>query len=75
MMLPGVLMSRDKHIHPFLCQIADLGSQLNVAPLRDTARLLIRQLPADPKTSELFTSVCQLSGNADASADYKRCMK
>lgn len=59
MMLPGVLMSRDKRMHQFLCQLADLGSQLNVAPLRDTARLLIQQLPADPITSELFTSICQ----------------
>lgn len=69
MMLPGVLMARDKRIHPFLCQIADLGSQLNVAPLRDTARLLIRQLPADPKTSELFASICQSTGSVALSQE------
>lgn len=57
-MLPGVLMSRDKRINPFLCQLADLGSQLQNAQLRDAARNLIRQLPADPQAIErLVTSI------------------
>ena len=32
---------------PFLCSLADLGSQLGQAPLRDAARDLLRLLPAE----------------------------
>ena len=56
--LPGVLMSRDKRINPFLCQLADLGSQLQNAQLRDAARNLLRLLPADPLSVERIFSTC-----------------
>ena len=59
-MLPGVLMSRDKRINPFLCQLADLGSQLQHAQLRDAARNLLRQLPADPQAVERLVSASQI---------------
>lgn len=59
-MLPGVLMSRDKRINPFLCQLADLGSQLQHAQLRDAARNLLRQLPADPQAIERLVSASQV---------------
>ena len=62
--LPGVLMSRDKRINPFLCQLADLGSQLQHAQLRDAARNLLRLLPADPQATERILSACQIP-NAD----------
>ena len=59
-MLPGVLMSRDKRINPFLCQLADLGSQLLHAQLRDAARNLLRQLPADPQAIERLVAASQI---------------
>ena len=59
-MLPGVLMSRDKRINPFLCQLADLGSQLQHAQLRDAARNLLRQLPADPQAIERLVAASQI---------------
>lgn len=59
-MLPGVLMSRDKRINPFLCQLAELGSQLQHAQLRDAARNLLRQLPADPQAIERITVASQI---------------
>lgn len=59
-MLPGVLMSRDKRINPFLCQLADLGSQLQHAQLRDAARNLLRQLPADPQAIERLVVASQV---------------
>lgn len=59
-MLPGVLMSRDKRINPFLCQLADLGSQLANAQLRDAARNLLRQLPADPQAIERLVVASQI---------------
>ena len=59
-MLPGVLMSRDKKINPFLCQLADLGSQLQNAQLRDAARNLLRQLPADPQAIERLIAASQI---------------
>lgn len=59
-MLPGVLMSRDKRINPFLCQLADLGSQLQNAQLRDAARNLLRQLPADPQAIERLVVASQI---------------
>lgn len=64
-MLPGVLMSRDRKTNPFLCQLADLGSRLQHAQLRDAARNLIRLLPADPQTSERIFSACQMSSSSD----------
>ena len=59
-MLPGILMSRDKRINPFLCQLADLGSQLQHAQLRDAARNLLRQLPADPQAIERLVAASQI---------------
>ena len=72
-MLPGVLMSRDRKIHPFLCQLADLGSHLQYAPLRDAARNLLRLLPADPQAAERIFNAClapndQQTGNNPSNA-------
>ena len=59
-MLPGVIMSRDQRINPFLCQLADLGCQLQHAQLRDAARNLLRQMPADPLATDRILSACQV---------------
>lgn len=53
-------MSRDKRIHPFLCQLADMGSQLQNSQLRDAARNLLRQLPADPPSVERMVTALQI---------------
>ena len=71
-MLPGVLMSRDRKIHPFLCQLADLGSQLQHAPLRDAARNLLRILPPDPQAAERIFNACLASGDGQNSTNTRR---
>lgn len=65
-MLPGILMSRDRKIHPFLCQLADLGSRLQHAPLRDAARNLLRLLPADSQAGDRIFNACMASSDHHA---------
>ncbi|XP_011798106.1 PREDICTED: probable ubiquitin carboxyl-terminal hydrolase FAF-X [Colobus angolensis palliatus] len=43
--LPGVIMSLHPRYISFLWQVADLGSSLNMPPLRDGARVLMKLMP------------------------------
>jgi len=49
-------------LHPryiaFLWQIADLGSNLNMPPLRDGARILMKLMPPDSTTVEKLRAIC-----------------
>ncbi|TKC35683.1 hypothetical protein EI555_015952 [Monodon monoceros] len=63
--LIGQLNLKDKSImslHPryisFLWQVADLGSSLNMPPLRDGARVLMKLMPPDSTTIEKLRAIC-----------------
>ncbi|XP_052214421.1 probable ubiquitin carboxyl-terminal hydrolase FAF-X [Dreissena polymorpha] len=56
--LPGVLMSNNQRYALFLFQLSDLGCSLQVPKLRDTARILLKLMPADSATKESFKTVC-----------------
>ena len=45
-------------IQPFLCQLADLGSHLQYAPLRDATRGLLRLLSSDVPAADKIFSAC-----------------
>ncbi|GAB1302650.1 Ubiquitinyl hydrolase 1 [Apodemus speciosus] len=49
-------------LHPryisFLWQVADLGSSLNMPPLRDGARVLMKLMPPDSTTIEKLRAIC-----------------
>ncbi|KAM9576986.1 ubiquitin carboxyl-terminal hydrolase 9X isoform 6-T6 [Trichechus inunguis] len=56
--LPGVIMSLHPRYISFLWQVADLGSSLNMPPLRDGARVLMKLMPPDSTTIEKLRAVC-----------------
>ncbi|XP_052519968.1 probable ubiquitin carboxyl-terminal hydrolase FAF-X [Budorcas taxicolor] len=56
--LPGVIMSQHPRYISFLWQVADLGSNLNIPPLRDGARILMKLMPMDSTTVEKLRAVC-----------------
>ncbi|XP_057352255.1 probable ubiquitin carboxyl-terminal hydrolase FAF-X isoform X2 [Manis pentadactyla] len=56
--LPGVIMSLHPRYISFLWQVADLGSNLNVLPLRDGARVLMKLMPPDSITIGKLRTVC-----------------
>ncbi|KAF6090909.1 hypothetical protein HJG60_012261 [Phyllostomus discolor] len=56
--LPGVIMSLHPRYISFLWQIADLGSNLNMPPLRDGARVLMKLMPPDSTTIEKLRAIC-----------------
>ncbi|XP_064639618.1 probable ubiquitin carboxyl-terminal hydrolase FAF-X isoform X3 [Lineus longissimus] len=56
--LPGVLMSIEARYAQFLFQMADLGCQLKLAKLRDTARLLLKLMPSDTHVIERLRAMC-----------------
>ncbi|XP_059944215.1 probable ubiquitin carboxyl-terminal hydrolase FAF-X isoform X5 [Mesoplodon densirostris] len=56
--LPGVIMSQHPRYISFLWQVADLGSNLNMPPLRDGARILMKLMPPDSTTIEKIRAVC-----------------
>uniref|UniRef100_A0A2K5I4N4 ubiquitinyl hydrolase 1 n=1 Tax=Colobus angolensis palliatus TaxID=336983 RepID=A0A2K5I4N4_COLAP len=53
--LPGVIMSLHPRYISFLWQVADLGSSLNMPPLRDGARVLMKLMPPGLVVYKLFT--------------------
>ncbi|KAG1670256.1 putative ubiquitin carboxyl-terminal hydrolase FAF-X [Nymphon striatum] len=55
---PGVLMSLQPNYVQFLFQLADLGSSLQLASLRDAARALLKLMPADRDTVDKLRSLC-----------------
>jgi len=55
-------------IHPFLCQLADLGSHLQHAPLRDAARGLLRLLPSDAQAADKIFGACLVGAKEAAAA-------
>uniref|UniRef100_A0A8C4MG56 USP domain-containing protein n=1 Tax=Equus asinus asinus TaxID=83772 RepID=A0A8C4MG56_EQUAS len=56
--LPGVIMSLHPRYISFLWQVADLGSSLNMPPLRDGARVLMKLMPPDSTTTEKLRAIC-----------------
>ncbi|XP_043394032.1 probable ubiquitin carboxyl-terminal hydrolase FAF-X isoform X5 [Chelonia mydas] len=56
--LPGVIMSLHPRYISFLWQVADLGSSLNMPPLRDGARVLMKLMPPDNTTVEKLRAIC-----------------
>ncbi|KAM6149271.1 ubiquitin carboxyl-terminal hydrolase 9X-like [Rhynchocyon petersi] len=56
--LPGVIMSLHPRYICFLWQVADLGSRLNISPLRDGARTLMKLMPPDRATTENLRTIC-----------------
>ncbi|KAM9576324.1 ubiquitin carboxyl-terminal hydrolase 9X-like isoform 3-T3 [Trichechus inunguis] len=56
--LPGVIMSLHPRYISFLWQVADLGSSLNIPPLRDGARVLMKLMPPDSTTIENLRAIC-----------------
>ncbi|XP_039724617.1 probable ubiquitin carboxyl-terminal hydrolase FAF-X isoform X5 [Pteropus medius] len=56
--LPGVIMSLHPRYISFLWQVADLGSNLNMPPLRDGARVLMKLMPPDSTTVEKLRAIC-----------------
>ncbi|KAL8190418.1 UNVERIFIED_CONTAM: putative ubiquitin carboxyl-terminal hydrolase FAF-X, partial [Gekko kuhli] len=56
--LPGVIMSLHPRYISFLWQVADLGSSLNMPPLRDGARILMKLMPPDNTTVEKLRAIC-----------------
>ncbi|CAJ0966840.1 unnamed protein product, partial [Ranitomeya imitator] len=56
--LPGVIMSLHHRYISFLWQVADLGSSLNMPPLRDGARVLMKLMPPDNTIVEKLRSIC-----------------
>ncbi|XP_063559476.1 ubiquitin carboxyl-terminal hydrolase 9Y isoform X2 [Gorilla gorilla gorilla] len=56
--LPGVIMSVHPRYISFLWQVADLGSRLNMPPLRDGARVLMKLVPPDRTAVEKLRAVC-----------------
>ncbi|XP_074179594.1 ubiquitin carboxyl-terminal hydrolase 9X-like isoform X3 [Rhinolophus sinicus] len=56
--LPGVIMSLHPRYISFLWQVADLGSNLNMPPLRDGARVLMKLMPPDSTTVEKLRTIC-----------------
>lgn len=56
--LPGVLMSNNQRYAQFLFHLSDLGCTLQVSKLRDTARTVLKLMPADAHTVDMFRIVC-----------------
>ncbi|KAK0066423.1 ubiquitin carboxyl-terminal hydrolase FAF-X isoform X1 [Biomphalaria pfeifferi] len=63
--LPGVLMSQKHEYCKFLFQLSDLGCQLQEPKLRDTARTVLKIMPADVHTVKMFTTFCLDGANSD----------
>ncbi|XP_025080256.1 LOW QUALITY PROTEIN: probable ubiquitin carboxyl-terminal hydrolase FAF-X [Pomacea canaliculata] len=65
--LPGVLMSQNSRYSQFLFQLSDLGCQLQVPRLRDSARAVLKLMPADAHTMEKLRNVCRENNRVDGS--------
>ncbi len=57
---------------PFLCSLADLGSQLGLAPLRDAARDLLRLLPAEQSVISALRLRMAPEAGGDVTAQMER---
>lgn len=51
-------MSNNQRYAQFLFHLSDLGCSLQVSKLRDTARTVLKLMPADAHTIEKFRHVC-----------------
>ncbi|XP_041351568.1 probable ubiquitin carboxyl-terminal hydrolase FAF-X isoform X2 [Gigantopelta aegis] len=63
--LPGVLMSQSAQYAQFLFQLSDLGCQLQVPKLRDTARAVLKLMPMDVHTIQKFRKICLENAKTD----------
>ena len=52
------LMSNNQRYAQFLFHLSDLGCSLQVSKLRDTARTVLKLMPADAHTVDRFRTVC-----------------
>uniref|UniRef100_A0A0B7BIQ1 Uncharacterized protein n=1 Tax=Arion vulgaris TaxID=1028688 RepID=A0A0B7BIQ1_9EUPU len=59
------LMSQKAKYSQFLFQLSDLGCQLQEPRLRDTARAILKIMPADVHTIKKFTTICSEGANSD----------
>ena len=63
-MLPGVIMARRAGMAQFLIQIFDVGCTLKMPRLRECARSLLKQMPADVTTTDTLVKACSEFMNA-----------
>lgn len=63
--LPGVIISNNYRYTQFLFQLSDLGCQLQVARLRDTARAVLKLMPADVHTIDQLKTICAEHSRGD----------
>ncbi|XP_074657837.1 ubiquitin carboxyl-terminal hydrolase 9X-like [Tubulanus polymorphus] len=63
--LPGVLMSNNAKYAQFLHQLADLGTQLSVPKLRDSARAILKLMPADKQVQKDLCDICSKRGDLE----------
>lgn len=52
------LMSNTQRYAQFLFHLSDLGCSLQFPKLRDTARIVLKLMPADVHTVDVFRSIC-----------------
>ncbi|XP_071799117.1 ubiquitin carboxyl-terminal hydrolase 9X-like isoform X1 [Asterias amurensis] len=57
--LPGVLMSTQHKYADFIFHLADMGCSLEINPLRDGARALLKIIPSDTATVDMLNEVCK----------------
>ncbi|XP_030838236.1 probable ubiquitin carboxyl-terminal hydrolase FAF-X isoform X3 [Strongylocentrotus purpuratus] len=57
--LPGVLMSLQHTYVEFLFHLSDLGCNLNISPLRNGARALLKIMPADVTIVDKLIEICR----------------
>jgi len=62
--LPGVIMATRQTHANFLCQLAELGCQLDCPTLRDSARALLKLMPADQTTLAAIRKVAETAANS-----------
>ncbi|XP_013401949.1 probable ubiquitin carboxyl-terminal hydrolase FAF-X isoform X1 [Lingula anatina] len=57
-LLPGVIMCHTAHYVQFLFQLSDLGSNLQIPKLRDSARALLKIIPPDKHSVDRLRGIC-----------------
>ncbi|XP_071163274.1 ubiquitin carboxyl-terminal hydrolase 9X-like isoform X2 [Mytilus edulis] len=63
--LPGVIMANTAKYAKFMFQLSDLGCSLQVPKLRDTARTLLKLMPADSHTVDRLCNICNENTRSD----------
>ncbi|KAK3094503.1 hypothetical protein FSP39_002606 [Pinctada imbricata] len=71
--LPGVIISNNSTYTQFLFRLSDLGCSLQVPRLRDTARAVLKLMPADVDTVDRLKSIC--SENSRGPTNYSQTLE